>query len=173
MLRSPWLGVLAIVVAGVVGYALADGNGAGASTTIESVTITIRSTRDNGAAWDFGGGLPDPKITVDQAGAVLAECAAKDQLKVTCRIDRHVDRANGPIRVMVIDTDSSDNDTVGELQLDLDQATTAGTDALQSVDVASTGGATGPWLRFRALWIALAIGVAIAVALACYRRRHA
>ena len=66
MLRSPWLGVLAVAVAGIVGYALSDGH-AGART-LASVTVTIRPARDTGAGWDFGGGAPDPRWGLE-AGA--------------------------------------------------------------------------------------------------------
>ncbi|MDQ3338140.1 MAG: hypothetical protein M4D80_23490 [Myxococcota bacterium] len=168
MLRSPWLGVLALVVAGVIGYALSDG-GAGAPR-LESVTVTIRPTRDNGAAWDFGGGLPDPKITVQQGDTALATCEAKDQLKPTCAV--HATLEQGTLRVVVVDVDQSDDDVVGELAIAPAATTTAGSGALQAVDLVTTGGG-GAWARFRALWIALAIGLAIAVALALYRRRDA
>lgn len=167
MLRSPWLGVLAVAVAGIVGYALSDGH-AGART-LASVMVTIRPARDTGAGWDFGGGAPDPRITVMQGERVLATCEAKDQLKPTCAVNAALDR--GPVRVVVVDVDQSDDDEIGELVLDLSATTTTGQGAVQAVDVAMSGGA-GAWQKFRALWIALAIGFAIAVALALYRRRH-
>lgn len=168
MLRSPWLGLLAVVVAGVIGFVLSDG-GAGART-LASVTVTIRPTRDTGAGWDFGGGLPDPKVTVLQADRVLATCEAKDEVKPTCLVNARL----GPeaVRVLVVDIDQSDDDAIGELVLALDDPTTHGAGALQAVDVATSGGGDA-WQRFRALWIALGIGLAIAVALAVYRRRHA
>ena len=168
MLRSPWLGVLAVAIAGVVGYVLSDGH-AGARS-IASVTVTIRPTRDTGAGWDFGGGAPDPKITVMQGERVLARCEAKDQLKATCAVNAPLD--SGPVRVLVVDADQSDDDEIGELVLDLGTPTTTGQGALQAVDVTLTGGA-GAWQKFRPLWISLAIGLGIAIALALYRRRHA
>ena len=168
MLRSPWLGVLAIVVAGVIGFALSD-EGAGART-LASVTVTIRPTRETGAGWDFGGGMPDPKVTVMQADRVLATCEAKDQLKPTCVVNATL----GPeaTRVIVVDVDQSDDDMIGELVLATGEPTTHGTGAVQAVDVVTSGGG-GAWQRLRALWIALGIGTAIAFALALYRRRHA
>jgi hypothetical protein len=165
VLRSPWLGLLVVVVAGVAGYALSDG-GSG-ERTLQSVTVSIRPTRDTGAAWDFGGGLPDPRVTVLQGDAALATCEAKDQLTPVCVVNKVL--ATGPVRVTVVDVDQSDDDVIGELELDLD-ATTTGAGALQSADVTTRGGG-GAWVRFRALWIALAIGFAIAGALAVYRRR--
>ena len=168
MLRSPWLGVLAIAIAGVVGYMLSDGHSG--ERTLASVTVTIRPTRDTGAGWDFGGGLPDPKITVMQGDQVLARCEVKDQLKPTCAVNAPL--ATGAVRVIVVDADQSDDDQVGELALDLAEPTTTGQGAVHSVDVATTGGG-GAWQKFRALWIALAIGLAIAGALAVYRKRHA
>lgn len=176
MLRSPWLGMLAIAVAGIVGYALSDtGTPASTTRTLDAVTVTIRPTRDTGAGWDFGGGLPDPKITVQQGDRVLATCEAKDQLETTCRVGAPIDRTQGPVRVVVVDVDSSDDDAVGELALALDEPTTHGDGAIQSVAIVAHGGAqaASPWQRFRALWIALAIGLATAVALALHRRRHA
>jgi len=170
VLRSPWLGILAIVVAGVVGYALSDGHAG--PRTIASVTVKIRPTRDTGAGWDFGGGLPDPKVTVVQGDSVLASCEAKDKLELVCVVNAQIDRAKGGVRVVVVDIDSSDDDAVGELVLDLESATTTGAGAVQAVDVATSGGG-GAWQRFRALWIALAVGLAIAVALAGYRNRQA
>ncbi len=167
MLRSPWLGVLVLVVAGVLGYALSEGDGG--PRTLGSVTVTIRPTRDTGAGWDFGGGLPDPKITVLQGDTVLATCELKDQLKAPCAVGKPLDP--GAVRVAVVDVDQSDSDLVGELELDLSAATTTGTGAVQAVDVAITGG-DGAWTRLRALWIALAIGLSIAVALALYRRQR-
>lgn len=167
MLRSPWLGVLVLVVAGVIGYALSDaGDG---QRTLASVTVSIRPTRDTGPAWDFGGGLPDPRVTVLQGDAALATCETKDQLKPVCVVGKPL--GAGAVRVVVVDVDQSDDDVIGELELDL-AATTTGGGAVQSVDVVTTGGG-GAWTRFRALWIALAAGLAIAVALALYRRRHA
>ena len=160
VLRSPWLGLLAIAVAGVVGYALSDTGQA--ARVIDGITVTIRATRDNGAAWDFGGGLPDPKIRVEHAGTVLATCEHENTLKATCKVGK---RADGPVRVIVDDIDTSDHDRIGELQLG---APTSG--ALQ---VEATTASAGAWERLRALWIALAIGLALAGALAVYRRRHA
>ena len=168
MLRSPWLGVLALVVAGVIGYALSDGDGGG--RTLASVTVSIRPTRDSGAGWDFGGGLPDPKVTVLQGETVLATCEAKDQIKPRCAVGKPL--GAGKLRVVVVDVDQSDDDTIGDLELDLAEPTTTGTGAVQTVEVATTGDDSA-WARFRALWIALAIGLAIAVALAVYRRRYA
>ena len=165
MLRSPWLGPLAIAIAGVVGYVLSDGN---AEAELESVTITIKDTRENGAKWDFGGGLPDPRVRVERASVLLATCEAKDQLKVTCNVGATITE---PARVVVVDVDSSDDDPIGEASIALDGASTT-TGALHAVEVALVGGG-GPWRRFRALWIALAIGVAVAGALSVYRRRHA
>ncbi|MEO7097669.1 MAG: hypothetical protein ABI175_30690, partial [Polyangiales bacterium] len=108
---------------------------------------------------------------VEQAGSVLATCEQKDQLKTTCRVGARIDRDKGAVRVAVIDVDSKDPDTVGEVLVELDQSSqTAG--AL-TIDLATTGGTGGPWHRLRALWIALATGLAVAVALAFYRRRHA
>ena len=165
MLRSPWLGVLALVVAGVIGYALSDGDSG--QRTLASVTVSIRPTRDSGAAWDFGGGMPDPRVTVLQGDAALATCESKDQVKPVCVVGKPLEA--GRVRVVVVDVDQSDDDAIGELEIDLDAMTT-GTGAVQSVDVVTSGGG-GAWQRFRALWIALAIGLAIAVALALYRRR--
>ena len=170
MLRSPWLGVLAVLVAGIVGYVLSDNHAS--DRTLESVTVTIRPTRDTGAAWDFGGGMPDPKITVAQGETTLAACEVKDSLKPTCAVNKAIDPAAGAVRVIVVDADSSDDDTVGEIVLDLGETTTTGAGAVQAVDIVASGGG-GAWQRFRALWIALAIGIAIAVALALSRRRHA
>jgi hypothetical protein len=170
VLRSPWLGVFAIVVAGVVGYALSDGDAG--PQTIASVKVKIRPTRDTGAGWDFGGGLPDPKLSVVQGDRVLAKCEAKDKLELPCVVDAPIDRGKGAVRVVVVDADSSDDDVVGELVLDLDSATTTGPGAVQTVDIVTSGGG-GAWKRFRALWIALAFGLAIATALAVYRRRQA
>jgi len=172
VLRSPWLGALAILIAGVIGYVLADGQD-GSESTLASVTVTIRPTRDTGAAWDFGGGMPDPKTTVMQGETVLASCETKDTLKPTCAVAKTIDRGQGPVRVVVVDADASDDDLIGELVIDLGVVTTTGTGAVQAVDVAATASGAGAWERLRALWIALAIGVSIAIALALYRRRHA
>lgn len=159
MLRSPWLGLLAVLVAGIVGYALSDGE---VERVVDEVTVTIRPTRDNGAAWDFGGGLPDPRVRVEGPSGVLATCEAKDVVKLACKVGA---RAEG-VRVVVVDVDSSDDDVIGELALGAPP-----TGALQ-LDAAMRGGG-GAWQRLQALWIALAVGFAIAGALAVYRRRHA
>lgn len=169
MLRSPWLGPLAFAVAGVIGYALSEGPSA---RTVDAVTVTIRPTRENGAGWDFGGGLPDPKITVGQGDHVLATCEAKDQLKVTCAVRAPLDRTRGALKITVVDVDSSDDDLVGELVADPDAPVTTGTGAVQAIELRTRGG-DDPWRRFRPLWIALAIGLALAAALARYRQRHA
>ena len=161
MLRSPWLGLLAILVAGIVGYALSDASRV--ARVLDDVTVTIRPTRDAGGAWDFGGGMPDPKITIEHDGKVLASCEAKDQLRVTCKVRARIDK---PVRVNVIDIDNTDHDLIGEQALDAPS-----TGALV-VEYRTSGGGNA-WERFRALWIALAIGCAIAGALAMYRRRHA
>lgn len=177
MLRSPWLGVLAILVAGVVGYTLSDGGASGAGTPrrIESVTATIRPTRDSGTPWDFGRGAPDPRVTVSQGETVLATCEAKDTLTPTCAVNATIDAAKGPVRVAIVDVDASDSDDIGELVLDPNVLVTTGSGALQAVAVKQTGGAApthpGAWQRFRPLWIALAVGIAVALALARYRRR--
>ena len=160
MLRSPWLGLLAIAVAGITGYALSDASRV--ERVLEDVTVTIRPTRDTGGAWDFGGGLPDPQIRVEHDGNVLATCEAKDVLRVTCPVRARIDK---PVRVSVIDVDNTDHDLIGEQALDAPS-----TGALVVAHRLSGGG--NAWERFRALWIALAIGLAIAGALAMYRRRH-
>jgi hypothetical protein len=173
VLRSPWLGVLAVLVAGVIGYVMSDSHASG-SRRIESVTVTIRPTRDTGAGWDFGGGAPDPKITVMQGETALATCEAKDTLTPMCAVNATIDSDKGPVRVAVVDVDSSDSDAIGELVLDLGQPTTTGSGALQAVTAKLSGSAGGSaWQRFRPLWIALAVGCAIAFGLARYRRRGA
>lgn len=176
-MRSPWLGVLAVLVAGVIGYVMSDGGHAGGgSRRIESVALTIRPTRDTGAGWDFGGGAPDPKVTVLQGETTLATCELKDTLAPTCVVGATIDGAKGPVRVTVVDVDSSDSDAIGELVLDLGQPTTTGTGALQAVAAKMSGGganSTSAWRRFRPLWIALAAGIAVAFGLARYRRRGA
>jgi hypothetical protein len=173
VLRSPWLGVLVVLVAGVIGYVMSDGHGGGARR-IESVTVTIRPTRDTGAGWDFGGGAPDPKVTVLQGEVALATCEAKDTLTPTCAVNMAIEADKGPVRVTVVDVDSSDSDAIGELVLDLGQPTTTGSGALQSVAAKLSGGAgSSAWQRFRPLWIALAAGFAIAIGLAMHRRRGA
>jgi hypothetical protein len=177
VLRSPWLGVLAVLVAGVIGYLMSDGGrGGGGTRRIESVTVTIRPTRDTGAGWDFGGGAPDPKITVLQGETMLATCELKDTLTPTCVVGATIDGAKGLVRVAVVDVDSSDSDAIGELVLDLAQPTTTGTGALQAVTAKVAGGeasSTSAWRRFRPLWLALAVGIAVAFGLARYRRRGA
>jgi hypothetical protein len=132
--------------------------------TIEDVRVTIRPTRDAGTPWDFGGGLPDPKVRVEAGGKVLATCPeVKDTLVTTCHVGAS---AEGKVRVIVVDVDSKDDDVIGEVVL--------GDDATGALTVqATTHGGAGPWQRFRALWIALAIGAVVAGALAMYRRRHA
>ena len=171
MLRSPWLGVLAITVAGIIGYVMSDGHAVG-TRRLESVTATIRATRDTGAGWDFGGGAPDPKIVVTQGDATLATCEAKDTLTPTCAVHAVLD--GSPVRVSVVDVDTSDSDAIGELVLDLREPTTTGSGALQAVAVHQRGsGGGGAWQRFRPLWIALAVGIAIAAALRAHRRRRA
>ena len=166
MLRSPWLGPLAIAIAGVIGYVLSDGN---APSRLASISIAIKPVRDTGAKWDFGGNLPDPRVRVEHgAGQVLATCEAKDVLELTCNVDAEISEA---VRAIVVDVDSSDDDPIGEATIALDGTTTI-TGALQSVSPALAGGG-GAWQRFRALWIALAIGAAVAGALSLYRRRHA
>lgn len=173
MLRSPWLGVLAILVAGVIGYVLSDGGRRG-TRRLESVTVTIRPTRDTGAAWDFGGGAPDPKVTVLQGDTVLASCEAKDTLTPACAVDVTVAADKGPVRVAVVDVDTSDSDDIGELVLDLGAPSTTGPGAIVAVAVkTSGGGAASAWQRFRPFWLALAIGLAIATGLAMHRRRRA
>jgi hypothetical protein len=167
VLRSPWLGPLAITIAGVLGFMLSDDHAG--EVVIEDVTVTIRETRETGARWDFGGGLPDPRIRVEQAGLLIAQCpAVKDRLTATCAVNARVNRSRGEFRVSVVDADASDDDAVGEAVLDLGHAV-AGTGSLVSVETRTHGGET-PWERFRALWIALAIGIAIAGGLAVYRR---
>lgn len=166
MLRSPWLGVLAVALAGIAGYILSDP--APPARVLDEVTVTLRATRDTGAGWDFGGGLPDPRVTVERAGVVLATCEGRDVLALACKVGKRVD---GPVRVTVIDVDSSDHDVMGTLELADAHATGGG--AVQAVDARFSGGGDGAWQRFRPLWIALAIGLAIAGALAQYRRRHA
>ena len=166
MLRSPWLGLLAVAIAGIAGYVLS--NPEPASRVLEAVTVELRATRDSGAGWDFGGGLPDPRVEVERAGRTLATCEGKDVLAVTCNVGVAVD---GPVRVTVIDVDSSDHDAMGTLDVAGDRVT--GNGAVRAVDPRFSTAAAGAWQRFRPLWIALAIGLAIAAALAVYRRRHA
>jgi hypothetical protein len=95
----------------------------------------------------------------------------KDQLKATCRVNVRVDRAKGEVRVVVVDADSSDDDAIGDAALDLEGAVTSA-GALQAVEARTRGGG-GAWTRFRELWIALAIGMIVAVGLAMHRRRSA
>lgn len=159
MLRSPWLGVLAIVIAGIAGYAASEGS---LEERLDAVVVEIRPTRDTGAGWDFGGGLPDPRIRIEQAGSVVATCEAMDTLKTSCAVGKVVDRAK--VRVIVLDVDSSDDDPIGDVKLG------EASGALSTQAIASGG--AGPLVRFRALWIALAIGIGVAGALAIYRRRH-
>jgi hypothetical protein len=159
VLRSPWLGVLAIVIAGIVGYALSDRI---PSETLEDVTVEIRATRDNGAGWDFGGGLPDPRVRVEQSGQVLATCEAKDTLKLACPVGKPITRRS--VRVIVVDVDSSDDDPIGDVEI-------GGVSGALSTRASVSSG--GPWTRFRPLWIALAIALAFAAALAVHRRRQA
>ncbi len=168
MLRSPWLGVLAIVVAGIVGFALSGNTG---PLTLDAVTVKVRPTRDSGAPWDFGGGLPDPKVSVDQAGRGLAACPeVKDKLEVTCHVGAPIDDDRS-VRVMVVDADTSEDDMIGEIAVDPAVGHVAA--GPLEVDLVTSGGASNAWQRFRALWIALAVGLAVAGALAWYRRRHA
>jgi hypothetical protein len=158
-MRSPWLGVLVISIAGVVGYMVSD---AKPEETLDAVAVDIRPTRDTGAGWDFGGGMPDPRVRVEQAGTVLATCEAKDVVKLTCAVGKAVDRAK--VRVIVVDIDSSDDDPIGDAKLDESSG------ALTTHAILSGG--AGAWTRFRALWIALAIGIVIATGLAILRRRR-
>jgi hypothetical protein len=166
VLRSPWLGPLAITIAGIVGYVLSDGGDGG--STLDQVTVTIKETRESGAKWDFGGGMPDPRILVEQAGKPLATCESKDQLKATCRVGAAIDRSV-VVNVTVVDVDSSDDDPIGTAGVNLDGGTST-TGSVLAVDAQTSGGG-GAWQRFRPLWIALGIGLAIAIVLARYRRR--
>src|SRR5436190_1297856 len=84
---TPWLGGLAIVIAGIAGYVLSD---ASPGETLEAVVVEIRPQRDSGAGWDFGGGMPDPRVRVEQAGKVLATCEAKDVVKLTCAVGKPI-----------------------------------------------------------------------------------
>lgn len=168
-LGSPWLGVAAIAVAGAIGFARVDD--AAARLTLDAVTVTVRATRDSGSPWDFGGGLPDPAVRVEQAGRVLARCAeVKDRVEVRCPVGVRV--GGGTIRVIVVDKDTADDDPIGELDVTLPAAAPVrGPGALVSVEVATHGG-QGRFARLAPLWLGLAIGVAVALALRLLARRR-
>ncbi|HLL24892.1 MAG TPA: hypothetical protein VK427_22315, partial [Kofleriaceae bacterium] len=171
VLRSPWLGPLVIAITGLVGFVLSPGHAS--APTLDRVTVSIRATRDSGAGWDFGGGQPDPRITVAQGTTLLATCEAKDQRQATCEVGARIERDKGAVRVSVVDVDTTDHDTVGDLVIDLGQVTTPGGGALERVDVVMRDTDNGAWARMRPLWIALAIGVVVALVLLVYRRRDA
>src|SRR5205085_12460554 len=97
-----------------------------------------------------------------EGGKMLGTCEASDVVRLTWAAGRPIDRAG--VRVIVGDGDSSDDDPIGDVKL----GEAAG--ALSTHAITTSGAAA--WLRFRPLWIALAIGFALAAALAVYRRRH-
>ncbi|MDQ3369942.1 MAG: hypothetical protein M3680_31370 [Myxococcota bacterium] len=172
-LRSPWLGPLIIAACGVIGFVV---SGSEEPRVLEEVRVTVRPTRDNGSPWDFGRGLPDPAIRIVQGGRTLASCPeVKDQLHVTCAVMVRLVAGDAPLRVIVVDGDSGEDDAIGELVLALDgsaRSTITGAGALQVVEAVTRGGAP-PGVRYRPLWITLGIGVVLALALALYRRRLA
>ncbi|MBA3820602.1 MAG: hypothetical protein H0X17_17050 [Deltaproteobacteria bacterium] len=172
-LRSPWLGPLIIAACGVIGFVM---SGSEAPRVLEEVRVTVRATRDNGSPWDFGRGLPDPEIRVVQGDRTLASCPeVKDRLQATCATSVRIVAGAGPLRVLVADGDSGEDDAIGELVLALDgsaRSTITGAGALQTVEAVTRGG-EAPGLRYRPLWITLGLGVALALALALYRRRLA
>ncbi|MBA3391796.1 MAG: hypothetical protein H0T89_04080 [Deltaproteobacteria bacterium] len=162
-LASPWLGVLVIAVGGIIGFALSGT--ASPVVTLDDVTVTVRDKRDNGSPWDFGGGLPDPEVRIEQAGKLVARCAeVKDQLQSQCAVGARIERAAGDVRVIVVDGDSAEDDPVGELVIalpDRGRARQAGAGALQAIEVGVTDDASA-FVRYRPLWIALAIALALA-----------
>jgi len=171
-LGSPWVGGAVIAVAGAIGLAFVDERAA--ELTLDEVSVTVRAKRDSGSPWDFGGGLPDPVVRVEQAGRVLASCPeARDRLEVRCPVNARLARDAGAVRVIVVDKDSADDDVIGELALVLPargRATQPGPGALASVDVATRDGGRR-LARLVPLWIGLGAGVLIALGLFVVRRR--
>lgn len=88
---------------------------------ITSIQVDLPRTKPNGQPWDIGQGLPDPAVTISQAGRALSELGPfHDTTAHRFTPDNlAVDLSRGPIRVQVRDADVLADDAVGEATLDL------------------------------------------------------
>ncbi|MDQ3034346.1 MAG: hypothetical protein M3Y87_18200, partial [Myxococcota bacterium] len=92
------------------------------SPRVRRIAVQLPASKENGRAWDAGGGAPDPYVIIRQGGVVLASTErerAQDSLSGAWALDVPVS-ASEPFYVDVVDRDLATDDPVDSIELDPD-----------------------------------------------------